>query len=93
MQRKLDIMELTGIYLGEKRGTRYNTDKGGKRNFLYDTTILCKTLDKHFIQYKIKPSTRESLIKAVSNITFDSQSQSKGLYAMFNPEYTVLNEA
>lgn len=93
VQRKLDIMELTGIYLGEKRGTRYNTDKGGKRNFLYDTTILCKTLDKHFIQYKIKPSTRESLIKAVSNITFDSQSQSKGLYAMFNPEYTVLNEA
>ena len=93
MQRKLDIMELTGIYLGENRGTRYNTDKGGKRNFTYDTKPLCELLDKHFIQYKIKPSTRESLIKAISNITFTPKTQSEGLHTMFNPEYMVLNQA
>ena len=71
---------------------RYGNLKGGVNDI--KNHRFFKGLDWNaIIQYKIKPSTRESLIKAVSNITFDSQSQSKGLYAMFNPEYTVLNEA
>lgn len=92
-QRKLDIMELTGIYLGEGRGTQYNTDRGGKRNFQYDTKILSKYLEDHFKNYKLKKETREILISAVKNIKYIPPTQEEGLKHIFDPEFKVLEKA
>ena len=86
-------MELVGIYLGEKRGTHYNTDKGGKRNFEYIPGPLVKKLEQHFIEHKLKKSTREALLKAIANIRYVPPTQSEGLHLIFDPEYQVMFKA
>lgn len=88
LQQKLDLAESAFIYIAD-RGSKYNTDGGGKSNFIYNGKILGQIIAPLLTNDK---KLQKALINAFKEYQYTSHNKKQGLETLFTPEADVCNE-